>query len=298
MSAPRLIIEHGTRRAFPPSAVEVWRNPEGIVRGYVYNHDGRHGVRLPGVALFEFESEGGHVTASPEGTPRPELIEDAFYRCVLPMALQARGCEVLHASAVQAFGGTVVGFCGLARAGKSTLAMGFNRRGYALWANDALVLEVSRKTVRALPLPFSVRLRPDSQVFFERRNEPEQIRHDHRESMPVAALCVLSRTREKHGSSLVDVRRLRPAASLHALLRHACCFTTEEAGRKRRTMSNYMNLVARVPIFQVSFATGFQHLPEVLDAVEKLLCMKLPRSGMLGLNVTTNPAEARTMTIE
>jgi hypothetical protein len=63
-------------------------------------------------------------------------------------------------------------------------------------------------------------------------------------------------------------------------------------------MSNYMNLVARVPIFQVSFATGFQHLPEVLDAVEKLLCMKLPRSGMLGLNVTTNPAEARTMTIE
>src|SRR5262249_41811393 len=214
MSALQLCIEHGTRRNFPLGAYEVWRNPEGMVRGYVYDHDGRHSVRLPGVAVFEFEREGGHVTASPEGPPRRELIEDAFYRCVLPMALQARGCEVLHASAVQVFGGTV-GFCGLARAGKSTLAVGLSRRGYPLWANDALVLEVSRKSVQALPVPFSVRLRRDSLAFFERPSEPEHwIEQYHREALPVVALCVLSRTREKYGASLVDVRRLRPAASL------------------------------------------------------------------------------------
>src|SRR5262249_1554035 len=133
--------------------------------------------------------------------------------------------------------------------------------------------------------------------FFERRNEAENwIEHHHRDSLPVTALCVLSRTHEKQGASLVDVRRLCPPASLHALLTHACCFMTDDAGRKRRTMSNYLNLVARVSIFQVSFATGFQHFSEVLDAVEKLLCVKLPQSGMLGVNggLTVNAAEART----
>ena len=297
MSALQLHIDHGRRRNFPLAGHEVWRNPEGMVRGYVYDQDGRHGVRLPGVAVFEFEREGGRVMASPEGSPRRELIEDAFYRCVLPMALQARGCEVLHASAVQVSGGAVVGFCGLARAGKSTMAVGFSRRGYSLWANDALVLDLSRKAVRALPVPFSVRLRHESQAFFKHRGDAEPwIGHPHQESLPVAALCVLNRTREKQGAALVDVRRLHPAASLHALLRHACCFMTEEAGHKRRTMRNYLNLVARVPIFQVSFATGFQHFPEVLDAVEQFLCVKLPQAGMLGLDggLTAKGAQART----
>jgi hypothetical protein len=301
MSALKLIIEHRTRRRFPDPAFEVWRDPEGTARGYVYNHDGRDCVRLPGVAVFEFEREGGHVTASPEGPPRRELIEDAFYRCVLPMALQARGCEVLHASAVQASGGAVVGFCGLARTGKSTLAEGLRRRGYPLWANDALVLEVSRKSVQALAVPFSVRLRPDSQAFFGPRGEPGQrIGHHREETMPVAALCVLNRVREKHGASLVEVRRLSPAASLRALLTHACCFMTEDAGRKRRTMTNYLDLVAHVSIFQVSFATGFQHLPAVLDAVEEILgasCKHRPVMVGLSGGFSARPAEAITMTI-
>ena len=118
--------------------------------------------------------------------------------------------------------------------------------------------------------------------------------------MPVTALCVLNRVRENHGGSLVDVRRLSPAASLRALLTHACCFMTEEAGRKRRTMTNYLDLVAHVPIFQVSFATGFQHLPAVLDAVEEILGVHEPRPTMVGLSggLTARPAEALAMTIE
>jgi hypothetical protein len=302
MKALQLIIEHGRRPKCPASATEVWRDPEGAARGYVYSRDSRDCVQLPGLAVFEFERAGGHVTAFPEAPPRPEWIEDAFYRCVLPMALQARGCEVLHASAVQVMsGGAVVGFCGLARTGKSTLAEGLRQRGYPLWANDALVLEVSGKSVRALPVPFSVRLRPDSQAFFGRRGEPEQwIEHHRGESMPVAALCVLNRVRENHGASLVDVRRLSPASSLRALLTHACCFMTEDAGRKRRTMTNYLDLVARVPIFQISFTTGFQHLPAVLDAVEEILGVNERRPAMLRLNggLTARPAEALAMTIE
>jgi hypothetical protein len=299
MKALQLIIEHGGRPRLPVTPSEVWRDPEGMVRGYVYSHDDRDCVRLPGLAVFEFEREGGHVTASPEGPPRPDLIEDAFYRCVLPAALQARGCEVLHASAVQVSGGAVVGFCGLARSGKSTLAVGLRSRGYPLWANDALVFELSRETVQALHVPFSVRLRPDSRAFFGRHAEADEwVEERCREPLPIAALCVLHRAREKHRAA-VDVRRLPPAAAFRALLTHACCFTTEEPGRKRRTMRHYLDLVARVPIFEISFATGLQHLPVVLDAVEESLGVNKPHPVMVGLNggLSARPAESATMTI-
>jgi hypothetical protein len=295
MAALQLIIEHGTPRRSPAPALEVWRDPEGMARGYVYSHDRRDCVRLPGLAVFEFEREGGHVKAFPEGPARPERIEDAFYRRVLPMALQARGCEVLHASAVQLSRGAVVGFCGLARSGKSTIAVGLSRRGYPLWANDALVFEVSGKSVQALPVPFSVRLRPDSQAFFGRHAEPDDwIEQRCRESMPMAALCVLNRARANHSAS-IDVRRLSPVGALRALLTQACCFTTGDAERKRRTMIHYLDLVGRLPIFEISFATGLQHLSVVLDAVEEILGVNRPRPVMVHPNggLIPRPAELR-----
>ena len=284
MSALRLIIEHGIRPRSPAADHEVWRDPAGTARGYVYSRESRDCVLLPGLAVFEFERAGGHVTAFPEAPPRPERIEEAFYRCVLPMALQARGCEALHASAVQTPSGAVVGFPGLARTGKSTLAVGLTRRGYPLWANDALVLDVSEAPVRALPVPFSVRLRPDSEAFFGGRGRSQQwIDHRRSEPVPLAALCVLKRSRERH-DAVVHVRRLSPKTAFLALLTHACCFTTEEVERKRRTMANYLSLVTRVPVFEISFVAGFQHFAEVLDGVEEVLGAERPRPALAVLS--------------
>ena len=52
------------------------------------------------------------------------------------------------------------------RSGKSTIAYGLHRRGYRLWADDAVALEVSESAITALPLPFDVRLRPATAALF------------------------------------------------------------------------------------------------------------------------------------
>jgi hypothetical protein len=50
--------------------------------------------------------------------------------------------------------------------GKSTVAYGLNRRGYEQWADDGVVLEVGDGRALAVPLPFDVRLRPESSGMF------------------------------------------------------------------------------------------------------------------------------------
>jgi hypothetical protein len=193
----------------------------------------------------------------------------------------------------------VVGFSGLARSGKSTVAVGLSRRGYDLWANDALVLEVARTSIQALPVPFSVRLRPDSEALLGRHGEQQQwIEPNRQGSMPLSALCVLHQARG-NDSGDIKVQRLSPAPAFRALLTHACCFMTEEAGRKRRTMAQYLEVVKRVPVLAISFASGLQHLPAVLDAVEEILGASKPRPVMVGLNsgFSARPAESVTMTI-
>ncbi len=59
-------------------------------------------VSIPGVAAYGF-TDAGPVTAVSDGVPRRRArdeVEDAWVRSVLPLVVQARGTQVLHASAV------------------------------------------------------------------------------------------------------------------------------------------------------------------------------------------------------
>jgi len=85
-------------------------------------------MHLPGLATFRFDSQSCNVTAFVDSPDCPDSVLDAFRRAVLPMALQARGLEVLHASAVRTPRG-VLALCAVAETGKSTLACGLSQRG-------------------------------------------------------------------------------------------------------------------------------------------------------------------------
>ena len=89
----------------------------------------------------------------PDPAASRPLVIDWYRRAIAPMALQLLGMQVVHASAVLTDEG-VVGFCAHSQTGKSTLAYGFGRRGYELWADDALAFDVVDGDARALPFPF------------------------------------------------------------------------------------------------------------------------------------------------
>src|SRR5919106_4162914 len=96
------------------SGTEVWLDVAGREAGYGHAEEGW--LHLPGIATFNFDPSGVEAVAGEEVAT--EKIRDAHRRLVLPLALQALGQEVLHASAV-AFDSGAVAFCAESGIGKS-----------------------------------------------------------------------------------------------------------------------------------------------------------------------------------
>ena len=145
--------------------VQVWPADDGTVNAYAGFLNGFYWLQVPGVASFRFTVDSGEVRVYARSSAHPERVRDVYRRIVLPMALQALGWEILHASAVLV-GEQVTALCGDPQTGKSTSAYGLSRRGYQLWADDAVALQLSGDGAQATPLPFRLRLRPAVASFF------------------------------------------------------------------------------------------------------------------------------------
>jgi hypothetical protein len=244
--------------------VTVWRNPDGTVSALGQTLDRTHWIYLPGLAAFRFEPGATDVSVTPQPDAAPELVVDNFQRVVLPLALQALGREVLHASAVRTAQG-VVAFCGVAGSGKSTLAYGLSRRGYSVWADDAVCFDVSETPIAAHPLPFAIRLRHDSAAYFTAGETPAEVVADGSRA-PLAALFVLNRA---EGLASAELQRLPSVEAFSAALTHAHCFTDKDVQRNRRMVNAYLELSGRVPIFELLFEAGLGKLPLMLELIEE-----------------------------
>jgi hypothetical protein len=267
--------------------VQVWRDHEERVCAYGHTVRGVHWMHLPGLASFRFGSGVDGVMAIPQPPIREDRIVDEYRRKVLPMALQALGQEVLHASAVLTQWG-VVAMCATTKIGKSTTAFGLSQRGWPLWADDTVVFEKLDGGIKAIPLPFAVRLRPDAAALFDQHlraasADPGWNGADRMERgpAPLAALLLLNRSYDSE-DAVVHTRRLLSTEAFTDVLTHAYYFRVQDAERKRRMMHQYLELVARVPVFEVRFRPGLKTLSVVLDGIGRVIDQTL--------DVTREPA--------
>jgi hypothetical protein len=251
-------------------ARQTWRGPAGDVFAYCERVGRRHRIGVPGVARFEFEAPGADVRVVPAAAADLDSVRAIYARYVHPLVLQARGTEVLHASAVAGPRGLAL-FCGRSGAGKSTVAFGLARRGYPVWADDAVPVDPSRADVRAEPLACEVRLRPSAAAFFAL-----PVEHG-RAVVPVAAaaeparVAVVCALEPRLAVSTVEVERLSPARAFPLLLAHAYCFSLQDAAPKRSMLDRYLALAARVPVLAVRFHPGWDRYPALLDRLAALV---------------------------
>lgn len=246
-------------------SVHSWHDPAESPSAHAYRHQGEWWVEVPGYARFRF-GHGDTVFAFSERGASIEAIQEVYLRSVLPIALQARGMEVLHASAVR-FSGGVVAFCAESETGKSTIAYGLSRRGYPLWGDDAVAFDASQQNVQAIPVPFKIHLRPAPAAFFGRvpaRGGTDQLPT---ERASVIAVCALKRQACAASGHPVQIARLSPTRAFTAVLPHAYCFSFQDTERNRRMMQQYLELSARVPVFAVHLQTGLDNLATVLDGI-------------------------------
>ena len=253
------------------SASEVWRDNAGLICARGIAGTSFAWIEFPGTANFRFDRARQAITAIPEPTVEDDVVRDTYFRAALPLALQYFGVEVLHASAVRTRSG-IVAFCAISETGKSTTVAALSCRGYPIWADDAVPIEidVAGNGAHALAVPFRLRVAPGALRGISAGNaalrwpEPGGLEFA---PTPVAALCVMRRV--SRTKSVAEVQRLTPVEALTELLPHAYCFTLAEPGRKREMMSRYIELAARVPTYAISIASGLEKLPEALLQIEK-----------------------------
>ena len=215
-------------------------------------------------------------------------VEDQYLRGALPLVLQMRGHQVLHASAVGTPSG-ILALSGASGAGKSTLAHALSRLGHSPWADDALVFAVSDAGVQALPVPFAARLSSEA-----RRAFPADIPNggvpsapDHR-AHTLCAVVVLEPA-EDDAAPLVRIDRLAPTEAFTALLPHAYAYRASDIERNRDLTTAYLGLVKSVPVYNVRLRRSLADLPAAVDELEARLLRTMKRPESRSLRTFSHP---------
>jgi hypothetical protein len=244
--------------------VEVWRHTDETLIAFGGSRGQEHWLQLVNVGLFVFGDESEVVTVFPDEGVSQAVLDDGFRRAIVPLALQVLGRDVLHASAVLAPAG-VVAFCALSETGKSTIAYALDRRGYDVWADDAVAFRIGDGPVTAVPLAFTLRLRRPTTDFYGVGDDTSEL-VEPTTSAELRAVCILERADGDGGAA---VERLTGAGAFAAVLAHAYCFSLANAERKERMAAAYLELVERVAVYRVRLATGLEKLPPLLDELER-----------------------------
>jgi hypothetical protein len=218
----------------------------------------------PGCALYAVHED--RVVATPSGVGVAGMIEDVYWRSVLPLVLQRGGVQVLHASAVVGPRG-VVAVCGRSGSGKSTIAYGLSLRGHRLWSDDAVVVS-SADPPRSAALAGSLRLLPDVREHFGVSTSAILLPNEVGEQRALSMILVLDRGLDEPGNGSLG-RTLTAGEALAAVVEHAYCFDFGQA--KRELASDYLALVAEVPVIRVRRPRGLEKLESWLDGVEDLI---------------------------
>lgn len=257
--------------------VQARRISNATVASYRYSRDGQHWIHFPTLADFCFDPNRDEVIAIAHDGSHLDAIWDAYYRSVLPMALQTVGQEVLHASAVQTPRG-VLAFCADSETGKSTIAYGLSLLGYPICADDAVAIETRDERIYVAPLPFKVRLRVASASFFglTQQTAPATTTFccnatTDRTPVPLAAVCVLRRMPEVVDGIVAESVHLSPVQAFMAVLPHAYCPRLGNLEERRRMIQRYLNLTSQVPVFETRFQPGFQYFPTVLTSIIQMI---------------------------
>ncbi len=237
---------------------------------------GRCFIRLDEVGTFVFDDGTGPVEVFADRGAESDWIEDSYRRLVLPLVIQVRGTQVLHASAVEAPPGIIL-LCGFSGAGKSSLAFGLGRSGYRVWADDALAFESEGPSSMAHPLPFRIRLLPDAADYFMAAREggggkvtlPEHEGDRPSGSRPIAAGFLLDGARGEVGAQgRVQAAPISSTETFRRILPHGYFFhAVEDSAATRRVVEAYLELAARVPFFRLARGEGRGGVAERIDAV-------------------------------
>lgn len=149
------------RRPTPSRWFMSWTHPAGARWLACARDAGGYLLRFPDLADFSVDVHGREIVChAGRGTPG-ETLRHLLLDQVLPLVLNLRGRDALHATAVLTPRGACA-FTGPTGAGKSTLAASFLLAGYPVLSDDCLVLGEDAGRIVATPAYPGLRLWGDA----------------------------------------------------------------------------------------------------------------------------------------
>ncbi len=241
-------------------------------------------LRFNKLADFEINKAGSEIICKPRlGTPE-DTIQHLLLDQVMPLVINVKGGEALHASAVLMPQG-VVAFAGPAGSGKSTIAASLLKMDYSFFSDDCLTLQKHEEKIYAIPAYPGLRLWEDSKNhLFEESTNKKSVAHYssklrvdvdetpwnyNTEPQPFVRLYDINNSPEADESSDITIGKLSTLDSLMALIR--CAFRLDITDQKMlvRQFHFLKQLSKRISVRRLTFPRDFKFLPAVRDAIIK-----------------------------
>ena len=253
---------------------KIWLRCGKTPDGYV--------LSFANLADFVIDGAGSHVLCcnAADGVSR-ETIRHLLIDQVLPLVVNLRGREALHATAVATRSG-VCAFTGPAGSGKSTLAASFVLAGYPLVCDDCLALSQGRPTMTFPGYP-GLRLWDDSMralgasarylkpVAHYTTKSRWQDRSRHADfcstTRRLARIYLLERARSRKHSGRVLIQELAPGDALIGLVKAAYRLDIADRAMLRRQFQFLAGVAERVAVKRLIVPNEFSALADVRQAV-------------------------------
>jgi hypothetical protein len=253
---------------------ELWLSAAKVNGGYL--------LRFNELADF-FVSRSGHkINCMPRPDIPSETIQHLLLDQVIPLVINLKGGEALHASAVLTPQG-VIAFAGLTGSGKSTVAGSFFQAGYPLLSDDCLSLVEQNHDIYAIPAYPGLRLWEDSlEWLFGNNGNRKSVAHYTtkqrvcvekkdgaycNEPQPLKCVYALGELSETQKGDDIVIEALSPRESIMELVKCAFRLDITDRDMLKRQLRFLKKVVSTVSVRRLIFPRNLQLLPAIREAI-------------------------------
>jgi len=253
---------------------ELWLSFAKVNGGYL--------LRFNELADF-FVSRSGHkINCMPRPEIPSETIQHLLLDQVIPLVINLKGSEALHASAVLTTQG-VVAFAGLTGCGKSTVAGSFLQAGYPLLSDDCLPLVEQSQDIYAIPAYPGLRLWEDAlECLFGNNGNRKSVAHYTtkqrvcvekkdgaycNEPQPLKCVYTLGEPSEIQKGDDIVIEALSPLDSIMELVKCAFRLDITDRDMLKRQLGFLKKVVSTVSVRRLIFPRNLQLLPAIREAI-------------------------------